>query len=77
MNIKKCLFTISALAIVGITTTSCSGSGLKHESSATLKAYNVDLNHDGILGEDETNLTWVEAYDTLISEANSPRSNGR
>ncbi|MCQ2795515.1 MAG: ABC transporter substrate-binding protein [Bacilli bacterium] len=77
MNIKKILFALSSVAVM--TLTSCGGSGLKHTTSKFNDVYHVDLNHDGRiadfkLGEKimhEDNLTWIEAYDTLISEANS------
>ncbi|MCQ2786857.1 MAG: ABC transporter substrate-binding protein [Bacilli bacterium] len=79
MNIKKILFALSSVAIM--TLASCGGSGFKHTTSKYLKAYHVDLNHDGIIapfdnpltGEhfEEDNLTWAEAYDNLIIEANS------
>lgn len=77
MNIKKILFALSSVAVM--TLTSCGGSGIKHPTSAVNKVYKADLNHDGRiadfkLGEKimhEDNLTWIEAYDTLISEANS------
>lgn len=77
MNIKKMLFILSSVGVM--TLTSCGGSGLRHPTSDVLKHYKADLNHDGRIhdfeleGETihEDNLTWREAYDTLISEANS------
>ena len=73
MNIKKMLFILSSVGIM--TLTSCGGSGLRHPTSDVLRYYQADLNHNGVIDDSadysEKNLTWSEAYDTLISEANS------
>ena len=72
MNIKKMLFALSSVTM--ITLTSCNGSGYKHTTSKFLKAYSADLNHNGKIDENEKDLTWIEAYDKLIADANSMAS---
>lgn len=79
MNVKKILFALSSVTVM--TLTSCGNSGFKHTVSKDLRAYSADLNHDGkiapfqIEGDptwyQEEYLTWQEAYDNLIIEANS------
>ena len=68
MRSKKFIFGFSLLSVFACSAVSC-GSGIMHEVSATLKAHMADvINHDG---QAEDNLTWSEAYDALIKEANS------
>lgn len=77
MNIKKILFALSSVTVM--TLTSCGSSGFKHTVSKNLRAYHADLNHDGRIADfyldgelvREEDLTWNEAYDNLIIEANS------
>ena len=72
MNKKLILFPLSLLAVIATSCASTGGYGsYTHTHSNELKHYTADLDHDGAFSEYEKNLTWAEAYDTLIEEANS------
>lgn len=45
---------------------------VKHTVSSKLRFYQADLDHDGVIGENEKNLTWKESYDVLIKQSSDP-----
>jgi len=80
---KTHLFVLNSFAVLALV--SCGAKGYTHTKSSEIRHYSADLNHDGKIEKfkkmieneeveiDEENLTWAEAYDTLITEASSTK----
>jgi hypothetical protein len=57
------------IAVLPLLLTSCGTSAVRgSNNNIYYHGYSTDLNHDGVISDDEQHLTWAQSYDVLINE---------
>jgi len=66
---KKSVSLLFGFAVMPLLLTSCGTSAVRgSNNNIYYHGYSTDLNHDGVISDDEQHLTWGESYDVLINE---------